>query len=83
MGDKLLTVGGEAGGDVGHGLHLKVHGEMQLLKDLLLPPHGSCPLFVIEFMLLGAGLEPLNASVVNPDHVHALRSLGVNDPVVH
>ena len=57
--DKLLTVGLEAGADVGHGLHLDVHGEMQLLKDLLLPPNRRCPLFVVKFVLLGSRFESL------------------------
>ena len=42
--DKLLTVGLEAGADVGHGLHLNVHGEVQLLKTCCSLQIGVAPL---------------------------------------
>ena len=80
--DKLLTVGLETGADVGHDLHLYVHGEVQLPEYLLLPPHRGRPLLIVKLMLLGTGFESFDSSVVDPDHLNTLSSLTVNNPVI-
>ena len=80
--DQLLAVGGETGADVRHDLHFDVHSEVQFLKDLLLPPHRGCPLFIVKFVLLCARFESFDSSIVDPDHLHTLGPLALNDPVI-
>ena len=80
---KLLTVGDEAGADIFHDLDLDVHCEMELPEDLVFSLDSGRSITIIKLVLLGAGFKPLNTSVINPDHAHALSSLGINDPVIY
>ena len=80
---KLLAVGDEAGANVVHDLDLNVHSKMELPEHFIFSPNSGRSITVVKLVLLSAGLEPLDASVVNPDQTHALLSLGVNDPVIH
>ena len=80
---KLLAVGDEAGADVVHYLDLDIHCEMEFPENFVFSPDFGRSIAIIKLVLLGAGFKPLNTSVINPDHAHALSSLGINDPVIY
>ena len=78
----LLAVAGKRLGDVLDDLHLDLLGEVELSEDLLLPPHRSGSVLVVEPMLGCSRLEPFNAHIIKSDNLSVLRSLHHDDHVV-
>ena len=69
LAGKLLAVGHEAIDDVLHQLHLGLLGEMELFKNLLLPPYRSCSFLVIKLVLDRSRFKPLYAYVIQSDQL--------------
>ena len=62
----FFRVPSEAAGDVADYLHLVLHGEVELLRDLSLPPHLGGARLGVELVLHCSRFEPFHSVIVQP-----------------
>ena len=82
LGADSLPVGFKAGGDVLDQFQLDLHCEVELPKDLGLPPHLDGSRFGVENVLDCARLEPFDSLKVQPDTLQVVPGVDSNDQVI-